>query len=279
MKEEAATDALLRQFLLGRVEDEERQHLESRFITDSLMRDQILAAEQELIDDYLEDCLSAADKEAFLSLYGDTAAKRRKLRIAESIQEWAANQPHTTPSAHEPAMSVWDWLRLRWRLLLTPIAVAAAAAIVVAVVFVNSRTERKKQYLAIQQELVQLNTFSSLREVPSQLFILTLKPGVVRSADPQPELTVMPDLRFVELRLPWMQEGDYPNYEAVVRRSNEDQSYTIPNLRVENEGGKVIRFRLPAHMLTRGNYQIELSGVAADGTKGPLEVYNFTVTL
>ena len=100
MKEEAATDASLRQFLLGRVEDEERQRIESLFITDSVMRDRVLAAEQKLMDDYLEDSLSTADRESFLSLYGDTAAQRRKLRIAKSIQEWAANQPDTMSVAH-----------------------------------------------------------------------------------------------------------------------------------------------------------------------------------
>ena len=56
------------------------------------------------------------------------------------------------------------------------------------------------------------------------------------------------------------------------------QEYTVSNLTVENQGGKVVRVRLPARMLTRGNYQIELRGVAADGSKSPSEVYSFTVS-
>jgi anti-sigma factor RsiW len=280
MKEEAATDALLRQFLLGRVEDEERQRLESLFITDSQMKDRVLAAEQELIDDYLEDCLSTADREAFLSFYGDTADQRRKLEIARSIQEWAANQPGTTAIVPKPALSVWD--RLRGRLLLKPIfiipiAATAAVAIVFALVWVNNRrTERDRQYLAVQQELAQLNTPSSLREVPAQMVHLTLKPTVIRGIDSQPELPSRSNVRIVELRLLWMQSEDYASYQALVRRSGDDQSYTIDNVTIE--GSKVIRIRLPARILIRGNNQIELTGVAADGSKSPPEIYSFTVS-
>jgi hypothetical protein len=279
MKEEAATDASLRQFLLGRVEDEERERIESLFITDSVMRDKVLAAEQKLMDDYLEDSLSAADIELFLSLYGDTAVQRRKLRIAKSIQEWAVNQPDTMSVATAPSMSVWDRLRAQFRLkpvLVIPIAVTIVLAIVLALAWVNSRrNERNREYLALQHELDRLNTPSSVRELRAQLPPLTLKPSALRSVDPQPELTISSNVPFAELRLLWMQQEDYLTYNAVVRRTADDQEYTVSNLTVENQGGKVVRVRLPARMLTRGNYQIELRGVAADGSKSPPEIYSF----
>src|SRR5690348_17070311 len=109
MKEEAATDALLRQFLLGTVADEERQRIESVFLTDPRMRERVLAAEQQLIDDYLEESLSTADQERFLSQYGETVAQRRKLRIAQSIHEWAAKPPTiaTATAVVAPATSRW----------------------------------------------------------------------------------------------------------------------------------------------------------------------------
>ena len=280
MKEEAATDALLRQFLLGKVEDEERQRIESLFITDSLMKDRVLAAEQELIDDYLEDCLSTADRETFLSIYGETIAQRRKLRIAKSIQEWAENQPKAPLVIPEPAISVWSrlfaWLRLK-PVLVIPVAVSAAVAIVVAVVWINSRTEQNRQYLALQQELVQLNSHSNTVAVPPAMS-RTLKPGSTRSIEPQPELRIGADSSVAELRLLWMQTEDYPGYQAVVRPPRDEQPFTILNLEVEKDDGKFIRLKLPSHMLTRGDYQIELSGLSTDGTKSSPEIYGFTVS-
>lgn len=282
MKEEAVTDALLRQFLLGRVEDEQQQRIESLFITDSVMRDRVLAAEQKLMDDYLEDCLSTTDRELFLSLYGDTSAQQRKLRIAKSIQEWAANQPNTSLIGDVAAMSVWDRLRAQLRpkpVLVIPLAVTAMVAIVVALVWVNSRrSERNRQHEIVQQELAELNTPSSLREVPPGMSQLTLKPGSVRSVDPEPELKKRADSSVAELRLLWMQKEDYPSYHVILRRPGDEQSNTISNLTAEKEDGKFIRVRLLNRRLTRGNYQVELRGVAADGSKSPPEVYSFTVS-
>jgi len=279
MKEEAATDAVLRQFLLGQVDDDVRQQIESQFLTDSLMRDRVLAAEQELIDGYVEDCLSTADRERFISVYGGTAAQRRKLRIAESIQQWAVNQPNPTSIDNVHAMSLWDRIRARFRVnpfIVIPIAVTATVAIVVGALWINSRSnEQRRRHLAIQQELTQLNTPSSLREVLPQTSRMTLKPGSVRSIDSQSELTRRPDIRFVELSLLWSQTEQYPTYQAVIRLPGDDQSYTIPNL---SSHDKMIRLRLYTGILMRGTYQIELIGVAADGTKSSSEVYNFTVS-
>ena len=282
MKEEAATDAQLRQFLLGKIEDEERQRIEGLFLTDSQMRERVLAAEQELFDDYLEESLPTADREAFLSVYGDTPAQRRKLRIAKSVQQWALDQPKTALVIPKPAISIWARLLERLRLrpvLVIPIAVAAAVAIVVAIIWINSRrSEREREYLALNQELAQLNTPSSLREVPPGMPQLTLRPGSVRSVEAESELKRLPNSSIAELRLLWMQKEDYPTYQAVLRRPGDDQSYPIPNPIVENKEGKFIRVRLPLHLLTRGNHQIELSGVSADGTKSTPEVYSFTVS-
>lgn len=280
MKEEAATAALLRQFLLGKVEDEERQRIESLFLTDSHVRERVLAAEQELIDDYLDDCLSTADQQSFLSLYGDTAAQQRKLRIAKSIQEWAVSQPQTQQVRPEPAISAWRRFveRLRLKPILIPIAVTAAVAIVIALVWINSRrTEQPPEYLAMQQELVQLNTPSSLREVPPQMPVLTLKPGSLRGAEQQPELKTRPDASVGELRLLWMQKEDYPEYQVVLRVPGAPQSYVIPHLKAEKEDSKFIRLRLPAQ-LAGWTYLIELSGVSADGAIGPAEVYEFSIS-
>ena len=90
MNEEPVSDALLRQFLLGQVDDQERQRLESMFVTGALSRERVMAAEQHLLDDFLDDSLTPEDRERFLAQYGETPAEQRKLRIAQSIHDWAA---------------------------------------------------------------------------------------------------------------------------------------------------------------------------------------------
>ena len=277
MKREV-TDALLREFLLGKLADEERERIEGLFLTDSPTRERVLALEQDLIDDYLEDSLSQGDKERFLARYAQTDEQRRKLRITGAIKDWAVREARA-PHPAAPTVSVWSrfwtWLRLKPRFVV-PIAVTIAIAIVLAIVWLNSRTEQRK-HLAIEQELAQLNSPASLREVPPEMTSFDLRPVSVRSVGAQAELKIPAGIRLIELQLPWIQNERYSMYQAVVRRVSDRESFTISNLQAESDGRYTIRLRLPAQMLTRGDYQINLIGVAADGSTSSSEEYSFVV--
>src|SRR5215216_77686 len=130
MKEKILTDTLLRQYLLGKVDDDERQQIEKLFITDFQARERVLAAEQELIEDYLEGSLSTADKEIFLSQYGRTPEQQRKLRITRSIKDWAITEVKTSP------LGTSRWSRFRERLPLRPVFVISVAVAVLIVIVV-----------------------------------------------------------------------------------------------------------------------------------------------
>lgn len=277
---ELLTDALLREFLLGKVDEEERERIEGLFLTDSQARERVLAAEQDLIEDYLEDSLTAADKNLFLERYGQTLAQQRQLQINKSIKNLALRETastHIVP-AKSPALSHLRerlWLRSPF---IVPIAVTTLIAIVVVAVWFSSRREQQNRRLAIEQELAQLNTPSSRREDPPQMARLQLSPVAVRGVEQEIEFTKTVDTPVVELRLPWIQKERYDTYQAEVRRVGADESFTIPNLQADGDGEPVIRVRLPAHMLHRGHYQIQLNGIASDGSMSPPEKYQFAVS-
>ena len=278
MKEGLVTDALLREFLLGQLADEDRERIEDLFLTDSRTRDRVLAVEQDLIDDYLEDSLSQEEKERFLSRYAQTDEQRRKLRITGAIKDWAVREARTShPDA--PVATVWSrfrtWLGLKPRFLV-PITVTILIAVVLAIVWLNSRVEQRK-HLAIEQELAQLNSPASLRGIPAEMTSLALRPVSVRSVEPQAELQIPTGTRIVELQLPWIQSERYSVYQAEVKRVDERESFTIPNLQAENDDRYTIRLRLPAQMLRRGHYQINLTGVNANSSAGSIEDYSFVV--
>jgi hypothetical protein len=278
MKEGLVTDALLREFLLGQLADEDRERIEDLFLTDSPTRERVLAVEQDLIDDYLEDSLSQVDQERFLARYAQTDEQRRKLRITGAIKDWAvreARAPHSTAPTVSGWSRFWTGLRLKPRFVV-PIAVTLAIAIALTIVWLNSRTEQRK-HLAIEQELAQLNSPASLREVPPAMTSFDLRPVSVRSIKPQAELKIPDGIHLIELQLPWIRNERYLMYQAQVRRVGDRESFTISNLQAETNGRYTIRLRLPAQMLTRGNYQINVTGVAADGSMSPSEEYSFVV--
>ena len=273
MKDETVTDALLREFLLGNVDDEQRQRIQSLFLTDAQAKDRVLAVEQDLIEDYLEGSLTTEDKERFLSRFAQTAEQQRKLRITKSIKEWAITEAASIQPVPVKSTS-WSGLFARLRLkpsIVVPVAVTAVIAIVVVAVWL-SRRER----LVIERELAQLNSPASLRETPPQMPPLVLSPGAVRSADRQIEIQMRPGIRFVELQLHWEPQERYPTYQAEIRRMADDALFTSPPL-YPDDRGQVIRIRLPAHSLRRGNYVMKLTGINPDGSHGLNEEYQFAV--
>lgn len=278
MKEDSVTDALLREFLLGKLADADRERMEGLFLTDSATRERVLALEQDLIDDYLEDSLSQEDKERFLSRYAQTDEQRRKLRITGAIKDWAVRESRASHAA-APTLSLWSrfwtWLRLKPHFVI-PIAVTIVVAVVLVIVWLNSRSEQRK-HLAIEQELAQLNSPTSLRGVPPDMTSFELRPVSVRDIRPHVEIRIRAEIRFIELRLPWIQNERYSMYQAEVRRVGDREAFTIPNLQAESNGGYTIRLRLPAQMLTRGDYQIKLTGLSTDGSAKSSEEYSFVV--
>lgn len=269
------TDASLRQFLLGRLGEEERQQIESLFITDSGARERILLVEQDLIEDYIDDSLPAEQREQFLEQYTATPAQRRKLRIAKSIKERAVREKtfRTVPGT----TSVWSRLaeRLLPRLVLViPIAAVIVIAIVGAVIWLNRRVERQTRRSTIAREVIQLNAPSN-RQVSPKITSLELRPGTLRSVESPPQVAMSAEV--VELRLIWMQKEQYPSYRPKVQRVGDEESIPVPDLHADADG-KTVRLSLPTHILTRGTYRIELSGISADGVAGPAEEYQFTVS-
>jgi hypothetical protein len=275
VKEEIPTDALLREFLLGKVRDEEGARIESLFLTDPEAREKVLVIEQELIEDYLENSLTAEDREKFLQRYGQTAAQLQQLRITKAIKDWALRENASVPPVHDDR-SLWSRLRATLRpkpAFVIPIAVAVMIVIVVGGVWLNSRMKRT----AVEQELAQLNSPASLREVPPQMILLELPPMAVRSVEKQNGLKKSADVRLVELRLPWIQKEYYPSYQVEVLKVGGAESFTIPNLQAVGNDRSTIRIRLPAHLLSRGQYQVRITGIAENNVASPSEEYSFTV--
>lgn len=277
---EILTDAVLREFLLGKVDEEERERIEGWFLTDSQSRERVLAAEQDLIEDYLEDSLTAADKEIFLSRYGHTPAQQQKLRINKSLKNWALREAAST-HAVSAKVSALSRLRELFRLkpaFVIPIVVTAMIVIAVTAVWLSSRREQQDRYRAIEQELVQLNTPSSLRESPPNMTSLELSPVSVRSAEQEREFKKTAETRLVELRLPWRQKERYSSYRAEVSRVGGDELFKILSVQPENDGGYRVRTRLPAYAFRRGHYRVRLTGINPDGGAGLTEEYTFAVS-
>lgn len=285
MNEKPMTKALARRFLLGTVEDSERQRIESLFIIDSETQETILIAEDELVEDYLEGSLSESDAAKFIEQYAHGPRQRRKLRIAGTIREYAQSVALRHQSGSSALGKLRSFFSRRWpreRRLYLPIAVAVAAVLVVTTVWlVRWNTQRMRDNhlrLSIEQQLADLNAPSSLRENPAQMVSLVLPSVSLRSVNSPARITSPTPYRVLELQLLWPHKEEFQSYLAVLRRVGDTETFTIANLHAEkNSGSKVVRLRLPAQSLAPGLYHVSVSGIASDVTSGPIEEYEFMV--
>lgn len=283
MKEKPVTEAVARRFLLGAVDDSERQEIESLFMIDPEIKETILIAEDELIEDYLEGSLSELDTAKFLEQYSHAPRQRRKLRIAESIKEHALAEFLPDQMATSAIQRVLGLVSSRWpknRRLFIPVAVAVTTVLIITAIWLvqwnNRRLHENNLRAAIERELTELNAPSGLRENPPQMISLILPPVSLRSVNSRAEVTPRAAYRVIELHLLWPRREEYQSYIAVLRRIGGSEKFTIPSLHAEkNPGGKVVRLRLPAQSLDRGLYQVSLTAIASDGTSGPTEEYDF----
>jgi hypothetical protein len=279
MNEQPVTDALVRRFLLGQTNDDERQFIESLFITDPVLKERILVAEQDLIEDYLEDCLDNEDKQSFLLQYAQTSADQRKLRIMRSVKDWAVKEADA-PLVNPSEISFWNRFFAGFKLkpvFVIPIAATSLVAITIAAFWLSRKPEDgSKEHLVRQQELVQINNPASMREVLPQMKVQELTPVSVRGVE-QRELTLQDNVKPVELRLAWIQQESFPSYRASIQRVGDHKLFTLDNVQAQGDGGKTIRIRLPAHFLKRGTYRIELTSIDSKGSVGSAEEYSFSV--
>jgi len=269
----------LRQFLLGKVDDEERERIERQSLIDSEFKEQLLAAEQSLIDDYVEKRLTADHRESFLSQYGASYGQRRKLRIAESIKQYAEAQPVAAPIDATPHVRRRSWLgfevkpKLVWR-----VAAILTDALLLAVWLQSRRSHPGAQHVAMEQELAALNEPSRLREALPEMASLTVTPIKLRKVEPQPQFTLRSGIRVLELHLLPDQNELHPRYRAVLRKESGSKPLNFPEIQASPENPGIIRVRVPTSFLSRGTYQIILSAIAADGSVSSVEEYNFTVS-
>lgn len=286
MKEKAVTEALARRFLLGQVEEFAQQEIESLFIIDPEVKNTVLLAEEDLLEDYLDGNLTESDADEFLLRYAHTPYQRRKLRIAESIRQYALAE--SLPD--QPALSVVQrfhglvsFRALRKRGFFIPVAVTATMLLLVTGIWLvqlhNRRTQENNLRLLIGQELTELNSRSSLGETPPQLSSMTLPPVALRSVKSPSELRLQANYPVIELQLLWPLKEEYRSFGATLRRVGSPNTFTVTELQLEKDSGRnVVRLRLPARHLVAGLYLISLSGIASDGAAAPAEEYTFTVT-
>jgi len=288
MPEDTEQARFLRQYLLGQAPRQARESFEARYLADDDLFEDVVAAENDLIDSFARGGLSPAEQALFRTHFLNTPERRERVAFARSLAEYVSSEsgskPEKTVQQTTPRAVVSTFFHSpRW-------AIAAAVLLVIASgVFAWSlRLRRQLQDASSrQQELQRMLALAERRDSapwpaprPGQTLVAaTLSADVTRGAGRGNVLSVpagVSDAFVILTRKP----GSYSAYSVTAENAEGRQIWSGGNLpsNISREA-TLITVKLPPALMQSGDYILRLAGTTQDGKVEDLDEYTFRVLL
>ena len=273
MKDIERERLMIRQYLLGELDEHEQEQLEQRVITNPDYKEQVLITEEELLEEFVNGTLSSRELESFNRMYA-SPAQLRKVKIARALNRYALeHSPVVQPMAHRSwARSLIDLFSTRNRFhqfSLAALILVLAVGGSVLVYWLISRVAG-----ADYNALLQLNQpASEILQPNSSVVSVSLPPLLFRGTGESRTITITKETQTVQLRLPDPSGGAY-SFQATLKDREGAEVFSLQDLRVRQiEQHAVLVLQIPARMLKPQDYQLEISEKRADGTYEPPSTY------
>jgi hypothetical protein len=298
---------LMRRYLLGDVSEQERTELEERYASDPHVFEELIDAENELVDLYLRGRLADHERARFESHYLNTREGREAAAFGRSLAGYI--------SADDQKPLLENYRRSRTtttrKLFFARPAfgMAAAAAIILIVVgawnLIETNRNLRRQIQELQQAQLSLSRqnqdllqqlartksgtpFSDTHgtepnsHLPGEnasVLQVTLLADFVRGGAPQNKVKIPRNITSVSFRMN-LKAADYVAYDARVETPEGAQVWQGKGLHPRTSSGerKSIYIDIPATALQDGHFILNLSGTKADGSTQDVNSYSFHVT-
>jgi hypothetical protein len=256
-----ADDAnLFRRYLLGELDETEQEAIEKKLMTGDEPFQELLIAEEELVDDFCEGTLSASEEEHYRDHFLTTPERRFQHRFGATLREHLsaletpeAIAPRADPTLRRPFGGTWR----------TVFAVAAAALLASGIWWI------------LEQRPIHLIPRTDSAETTAAFFLTA---GALRSAEPPTELsfTVPAGASFVDLQLevPNGAPGDR-EVQILDQLGRIRAQGTLPIEIIEGES--VVVARVPSERLPPGEYRVLLRAASTDGEPATPRTYEFRI--
>jgi hypothetical protein len=277
-----------RQYLLGELSPEELWKVEENILANKKYFDQVMMAEDELVDSYLSGEFSAEERKRFELNFLVTEERRKKLRFASALKRYVSSVPSKAlPVSAQPIEPVMMRLPTSRRLLNNgwlPLLIVSIVALSWLAVrqsqLVNSLDRERERNTALEQEVKRLNdrqggSGNSTRATQSspRVLSLALSGGLTRSGGNVPKSSIPANIDTVKLKME-MPSNEFARLRAVVVNSEGAVVFTDEIVAIE---GSIAIAEVPADLLAPDDYRVTLSG-AKDGAFEDLKKFQFQIT-
>src|SRR6266404_312407 len=277
-----------RKFLLGYLDERERQTVEERLITDPDYLELVLQAESELMEAYVARQLSEDDRKRFDKYLLTNERQVEQLNLTRALTAFAkvdaaAHSPPVAKGTLEPVIETVPAGLLHakiWGVNVVVAAVILVAIIGIAAPMLLSPSPGNYQQGSLGQELAKLNAQQDLDpEAILRGFIIgPLKPGLSRDDEINKKFVIPATEEIVQLRLQIGNGGPFQAFQAELQTGEGQEIAPISDLKAKRlDGESLIIIYLPARILSPNDYQLRLSGVNKNNQLEYLGRYTFRI--
>ena len=264
-------DQVLIQYLIGSLPEAEAERLDQLSIADDEFVSRLSGAENDLVDAYVRGELSGDTLQRFGIHYLSSRSRRDKVAFANTLRLREMREATRPAEAVAPRPS---WRLAAWRFRTVPgpapawaLAGVAALTLVAAAYLLVANGRLQQELARTQSDRASLQ--SRARELQRRL--VRERPadaGAPKEADGSGR---PPATDIVALRLQ-LETDEFPRYRVALKAAASDRAlWRSEKLESTREGDRrVVAIRMPAALLTRRHYSVELTDVTRGGTCTPM---------
>lgn len=244
----------IKQYLLGNLEETRKTQLEERLLNDAELFEELLIAEDELVDHYVAGRLSVDEKVRFESHFSVTPDRVRKIQFGRTFQKYLEiNHSAELPLALKPVNRFQLW-PMRPVIAFSLLVVACLAS------------------LGLYWGLIHKDGAGS-----GKPHVITLAAGTPRSTGAGLHRETIPaDTSTIELRLVVM-EIRHRTYKADFESETTKVTGVTSSKTREENGEKSVVFSIPTKQLPPDDYLVKLSGTDEAGETQFIDSYSFGI--
>ena len=261
-------ETTLRKYLLDDLSSAETEEVEMQILDDSDPETSLALAEHELIEDFIDENLSPAERALFQQNFLVSPRRKESVEFLKELKRHSLEVSANKKKSENKA-SLSAGFRAFFRTNFAPVAGFASLALIILIVGFwwftgfSQPTELAKETAALNQK--NLSDLSAYQNLPT----LNLIPGVFRSNDPARALNKENLNENILLRL--AVQGNYLSKPTVDLYRGEARLLTLKDVQIyQNPAGSEVRLLLPAK-LEKGEYRLELQ------FENEKSVYNFVI--
>lgn len=258
----------IKYYILGTLEQEKRQEIEERFLTDNDYFNEILKIEDELMDEYINGGLSAEDRERFEQQFLTISENRQKLNFAMALNRYVKTaESNQALESDNNAEEKIPYKRSPFSILRTTNPIPKYVFIAASILLVCAAS------------WLVFNSLRRERTFPGNKIGVALRPGLVRDSGEIKKISFSNNVETLVLKLE-LAASDYNRYRAIIQSAEGIKIFEVENLESQTSAnGNFVILPVASKLLANGDYQIKLSGLTSNAKYEDIDSYYFRISI